>query len=123
MLCCVFSLYSCTVKEIERGSERERERAKERKRERQKTEKERERERKREIREIREIMRKKEKEREKDRQTERQTEKKRHREARHWRGVDVVATNVTTATVSKQGVTSSRPAFEAREGQKERERN
>ena len=42
-------------------------------------------------------------------------------ETRHQRGVDVVAINVTAATVSKLGVTSSRPAFEEMRG-KERER-
>ena len=41
--------------------------------------------------------------------------------ARNRRGVDIVATHITAATVPKPGVTSSRPAFEEKRG-KERER-
>ena len=48
-------------------------------------------------------------------------ETRRYRETINRRGVDSVATNVTAATVSKPGVTSSRPAFEEKRG-KERNR-
>ena len=41
----------------------------------------------------------------------------RKRETKNRRGVDVVATNATAATVPKPGVTSSRPAFKEKRGQ------
>jgi len=59
---------------------------------------------------------KREREGEKDGKQDRSTE--RHQKPA-W--VDIVATNITTATVPKPGVPSSRPAFEERGG-KEREK-
>ena len=63
-----------------------------------------------------------------ERKKEREREKERQRATRNRHGVDIVATNVTAATVSKLGVTSSRQPnppkkWESkRERQKERER-
>ena len=59
-------------------------------------------------------------EREKDRQRESQKARKK-RETGHRRGVDIVATNVTAATVTKPALTLSRPAFEEKR-RKERKR-
>ena len=52
---------------------------------------------------------------------ERERERERKRQKDNWRGVDIVATNVTAATGPKPGVTSSRPAF-AGKREKDRER-
>ena len=63
---------------------------------------------------------------ERRRETERQKKTDRER-PEIFRGVDIVATNVTTATVPKLGVTMSRPTFDEKRGkgrgrQKARER-
>ena len=61
-----------------------------------------------------------ERERKKERERERETRKTDRDQKSAW--VDVVDTNVTAATVTKPGVASSRPAFEAKRG-KERDRD
>ena len=56
-------------------------------------------------------------ERAKERKRERLNLKDRERETRSRRGVDIVATNITAATVSKLGVTSS-PRLRRKEDEK-----
>ena len=55
----------------------------------------------------------------------RERKRERQREPGNRRGVGIVATNATAATVPKPGVTFSRPAFEEKrgeEGERERQR-
>ena len=100
-----------------RNGETERKREKrEGKPERKTKKREREKARKRKKRKRERDSREKEREGEKDGKQDRSTE--RHQKPA-W--VDIVATNITTATVPKPGVPSSRPAFEEKEG-KEREK-
>ena len=67
-----------------------------------------------EIREAPDLKREIERERKRRREKERKTQ----RESRNRRGVDIVATNVTAATVPTPRVTST---FEEKRGKKERE--